>query len=177
MRRSRLFAANCFNPRPREGATRRGFSPQQVHVVSIHAPAKGRPLKTVLLVDADTFQSTPPRRGDTTSASAAISIWSFNPRPREGATSSGCICIGNFEFQSTPPRRGDGPPRPTHHCNRRFNPRPREGATGSSRDICPTGIVSIHAPAKGRPLEFNLLIELGELCSLRELSIPSRKLL
>jgi len=54
------------------------------------------------------FQSTPPRRGDTSSTSIISMHFGFNPRPREGATSGHGRRWGR--------RRG-------------FNPRPREGAT------------------------------------------------
>src|SRR5208337_3266359 len=54
----------CFNPRPREGAT--------------------RVRKRVAV--GDWFQSTPPRRGDQSPVGHGLYDHGFNPRPREGAT-------------------------------------------------------------------------------------------
>ena len=149
---------SSFNPRPREGATRRRPSaadrrtefqstpprrgrrrrpsmPASRSIVSIHAPAKGRPM-TLAEYSARRcrFQSTPPRRGRPCSArhhaaSDRSRRASFNPRPREG---------GDLPAPMPRPRRG------------RFNPRPREGGDLPTPCIDDRHVmVSIHAPAKG----------------------------
>ncbi len=120
-----------FNPRPREGAT--GLRGSWFHLikVSIHAPAKGRPLTSRLINLVREFQSTPPRRGDTLR----------------------CLVRGRSpRFQSTPPRRGDFGLWVWVMAGGGFNPRPREGATGRHRPVPSPRVVSIHAPAKGRPV-------------------------
>ena len=142
-----------FNPRPREGATaaarrrvhrrprfqstppRRGDGARSMASggaveVSIHAPAKGRLDRAAHDLRSTGFQSTPPRRGDEYCTDPCFRVErGFNPRPREGAT-SGCDEI----------RSSQG-----------FNPRPREGATRPTRRRYARDLVSIHAPAKGRP--------------------------
>ncbi len=55
---------SSFNPRPREGATLWGGELNPRYVVSIHAPAKGRLYSPVASNPCFSFQSTPPRRGD-----------------------------------------------------------------------------------------------------------------
>ncbi len=168
-----------FNPRPREGATALNdpFDPSER--VSIHAPAKGRPAAEICTLATKWFQSTPPRRGDlvivdeasgvedvsihapakgrlrshetwvtirsfnprpregATNQAEQIRLWRFcfNPRPREGATWTGWPGTNSFLwFQSTPPRRGDrrskwSPPR-----NQRFQSTPpRRGDPAAGR--------------------------------------------
>ncbi len=97
-----------FNPRPREGATTPWWGFLPLSGVSIHAPAKGRRRSAGMTPTCSTFQSTPPRRGDKVDAAVVrrefefqstpprrgditvLAAWlplrSFNPRPREGAT-------------------------------------------------------------------------------------------
>ena len=58
----------------------------------------------------------------------------FNPRPRKGATLDAMRTKPQLVFQSTPPQGGDD-------AAQRF-------------DV--VGGVSIHAPARGRPLEDNI---------------------
>ena len=76
-----------FNPRPRAGgdATRLQCTPQAVHDVSIHAPARG----------ATAVQKPCYRR-------RKVSIHA----PARGATSKPRVNISQFTFQSTPPRGG-----------------------------------------------------------------------
>src|ERR1700683_5107861 len=97
--------------------------------VSIHAPARGRPVVVFIGVEAMKFQSTPPRGGDLGYGGTLPTSWRFNPRPRAGATSCSFYWCGSHEvsihapargrpglwgdtsdqlaFQSTPPRGGD----------------------------------------------------------------------
>ncbi len=185
-RASRIMVSphQSFNPRPREGATSHKQTDQlgsrvsihapakgrhaavsgegEIPEVSIHAPAKGRLRPVGLGHGRGRFQSTPPRRGDRTAPSCTVAPSGFNPRPREGATShtmsrvnlaggfnprprEGATAEGDLHaklnelFQSTPPRRGDLPRRP-----------------GAVR-----GLVSIHAPAKGRRLALHSGRDLG----------------
>jgi hypothetical protein len=116
----------CFDPRPGKGATDGLAQVRDDDVVSIHAPAKGRPFFRVVPV---------PRE-------------SFDPRPRKGATGRRqrrhfvsihapakgrpifVVWVRTFGFRSTPPQRGDF------------------ALTVILRDV--SGRVSIHAPAKGR---------------------------
>ena len=49
-----------FNPRPREGATKKILEALNCENVSIHAPVKGRPPLILLLAGNAMFQSTPP---------------------------------------------------------------------------------------------------------------------
>ena len=123
-------ALQCFNPRPREGATTNAQPCQQSYCVSIHAPARGRPIFPVVPMTRIPFQSTPPRGGDHCPVPHQEQHHGFNPRPREGATGQRRAMMGQFEVSIHAPARGRRfPPRlrRTHTC---FNPRPREGATG-----------------------------------------------
>src|SRR5208282_2485758 len=124
-----------FNPRPREGATRLPQKLAEDRVrVSIHAPAKGRrPAKDDRFTNLR-FQSTPPRRGDDSISATVRALMSFNPRPREGATTEGSESgYEDRQFQSTPPRRGDNLSLSNNLLVAGFNPRPREGATMRTR--------------------------------------------
>ncbi len=111
-RQARRRATRSFNPRPREGATRRRAADRPEHGVSIHAPVRGR---------------------RAAGSAGCTSGPRFNPRPREGATSSRDRAAG---------RAG---------C---FNPRPREGATRRRLALRAERVVSIHAPVRGRRLHF-----------------------
>ena len=102
-----------FNPRSREGATemkrkmanirkfqstlprRSDYFPQVINLflgISIHAPAKERQLLRSVIRAGVQFQSTLPRRSDMTSSRLLRSGLYFNPRSREGATSSPFPC-------------------------------------------------------------------------------------
>ncbi len=164
----------CFDPRRREGATvalRHGALASRV---SIHAPAKGRPRAYDPDLIRQVFRSTPPRRGDRSFTGVRIGATMFRSTPpRRGDSSPVRRRSPSCMFRSTPPRRGDtttrrqdlelpefrSTPREGATCgvqaidapSRCFDPRPREGATG--RMLCAVAgiVVSIHAPAKGRP--------------------------
>ena len=161
--------------------------------VSIHAPAKGRHPWWPCLPYPQTFQSTPPRRGDTSVRTYGERRCCFNPRPREGATlTRGINRRPHLRFQSTPPRRGDRDAAAPNCPGNRFNPRPREGATSAARPPdsfpgcfnprpregatwCGTSYadinsVSIHAPAKGRRVTEEALDDM-----LRFQSTPPRR--
>ena len=153
-----IVSARGFNPRPREGATAVIESRRDLaSTVSIHAPAKGAtPSGRRRAVDVTEFQSTPPRRGDAAAAHAGRRAdRGFNPRPREGATvdRQQVYHVDTSRFQSTPPRRGD-----VGAESRRIIPDwfqstpPRRGDRAQSSDLSEQiYMVSIHAPAKGRP--------------------------
>jgi len=141
-----------FNPRPREGATERYFWDQEAVRVSIHAPAKGRRHGLEEGTRRYWVSIHAPAKGRPSHGGCARSqTLCFNPRPREGATSSlllfgfGCLVSIHAPAKGRPrwPGPASGP-------NSSFNPRPREGATEICTRSCPTGVVSIHAPAKGR---------------------------
>ena len=148
--RSFCPALACFDPRPREGATRRVLAGPASIRVSIHAPARGRRSRKGVWISMGLFRSTPPRGGD--------------PR-RVMIPTRQCM------FRSTPPRGGDGRLQASRPPPRCFDPRPREGATFPTRprrastrfrSTPPRGgdktkaetkaddFVSIHAPARGR---------------------------
>ena len=142
----------CFNPRPRAGATLAGPTCRTGTV----------------------FQSTPPRGGDVYAWRCASPSCSFNPRPRAGAT----VCRSHnrscTQVSIHAPARGRPAIPPPPAMRKGFNPRPRAGATNMRRFNLPardsfnprpragatvitghlTGnlIVSIHAPARGRPI-------------------------
>ena len=77
--------SRCFNPRPRaRGRRRMRMASASVTDVSIHAPAQGGDQAVDAAHDRhDTFQSTPPRKGATSTRTAELMIITcFNPRPR-----------------------------------------------------------------------------------------------
>ena len=74
------------------------------------------------------FQSTP-HAGATRSSVPGTERGNFNPRPHAGATSPDeALCSGGGNF----------------------NPRPHAGATVGFPVRCPIGLISIHAPMRGR---------------------------
>ena len=81
-----LCCSYCFNPRPRAGATYAKIEIRKINCVSIHAPARGRPVKNTLYNCTAEFQSTPPRGGDYVCMFFPVASHGFNPRPRAGAT-------------------------------------------------------------------------------------------
>ena len=154
LRRVSSMVIECFNPRPREGATDLGMpAGHSAMVFQSTPPRRGRLRPGVMEVRQSMFQSTPPRRG----------------RPLEAVGTQ-----PQRMFQSTPPRRGRRVRHRDDHdayevsihapakgatCadqrqmlrDRRFNPRPRAG--GDAWPLRTRGSpshVSIHAPARGR---------------------------
>ena len=148
--RSSPAGSECFDPRPREGATSatgcvrsasrfRSTPPrggdgvaQGVHVrrvVSIHAPARGRLLGGAGGGGIFEFRSTPPRGGDHLQLLHVLAGRVSIHAPARGRPRAENNGIENLLFRSTPPRGGD-PSRmtrpPRWAC---FDPRPREGAT------------------------------------------------
>ena len=76
----------CFNPRPREGATKDIEFEVVFKKVSIHAPVKGRRGISFKELQRKSFNPRP-REGATQPEKKTLSLgFSFNPRPREGAT-------------------------------------------------------------------------------------------
>ena len=121
-------------------------------IISIHAPIRGRPIRHPASRLSRLFQSTPPCGGDVHLFDPHPVPGDFNPRPLAGATSQSKrhgLRTGNFNprplagatvfqqlitsvstFQSTPPCGGD---------NRVVN-------------LANNGLISIHAPLRGRRL-------------------------
>ena len=123
---SRLFQSTP----PRRGRLEHGAPATQHLVVSIHAPAKGatcgalrarRPHRCFnprpreggdysdapILPSAETFQSTPPRRGRLDGGSSMSTGVEFQSTPpRRGRPEDDVFYVAYSRFQSTPPRRG-----------------------------------------------------------------------
>ena len=142
--------------------------------ISIHAPAKERPICAFEYNFPSIFQSTLPRRSDR--SGSELSTYSvdfnprsregatredyygpehqknFNPRSREGATNGRRLKYGYLKFQSTLPRRSDDRVVRDAIQSINFNPRSREGATNYSYSLTELEEISIHAPAKERPI-------------------------
>jgi len=141
----------CFNPRPRAGGDLLLEFDTDVWIVSIHAPARGATLATLMIVPVPPrFNPRPRAGGDMMDAGLVMFISGFNPRPRAG----GDLAFGDGpsaeRFQSTPPRggrrggrgQGKGGKGVSIHA-------PARGATwGCSARWCLFS-VSIHAPARG----------------------------
>ena len=75
-----------FNPRPLAGATGPIVVHFVVHIISIHAPLRGRPIEMHPVKESTLFQSTPPCGGDWTHRLPLTQEQDFNPRPLAGAT-------------------------------------------------------------------------------------------
>ena len=175
-----FVSRSYFNPRPLAGATAIGWiapffvrlfqstppcgGDRGIHEIpgggiriSIHAPLRGRP---------GAAGNDPPTKAN------------FNPRPLAGATVYFCSPKEHqSRFQSTPPcggdllrrfhstRTPDFNPRPLAGATSTrlknttfrpyFNPRPLAGATRLSSEIQNCRRISIHAPLRGRPGNFN----------------------
>ncbi len=96
--------------------------------VSIHAPARG---------------ATSPRRFTSNTVG-------FNPRTREGCDSFGVCILGGFGGFNPRTREGcDLLAVKSAHGYTGFNPRTREGCDKTPSGGLGTGMVSIHAPARG----------------------------
>ena len=98
-------------------------------MISIHAPAWGRPLNLSPEVRRTIFQFTPPRGGDGRQIFSCPPLTYFNSRPRVGATL--CHLPGQLS-------------------RKYFNSRPRVGATFHMSFSTSPSHISIHAPAWGR---------------------------
>ncbi len=142
--------ASYFNPRPLAGATLKEkdkieaaifqstppcggdvafFDRQQVAIISIHAPLRGRHRHRDLFRCPGKFQSTPPCGGDHNNRKDCAEQSDFNPRPLAGAT------IPTLSWERDTPY---------------FNPRPLAGAT-KHPFMRPAYLkISIHAPLRGR---------------------------
>ena len=176
-----------FRSTPPRRATARPRRKAGGYPVSIHAPAKGRHPLRQSVVGRLMFRSTPPRRGDPRSRRFSSARWSFDPRPREGATSraeaagaSGSVSIhAPAKGRRAQPGQGGRPLQVSIHApakgrppTRRFlfgmfwfrSTPPRRGDIGR-QGFRGRSSVSIHAPAKGRPV-----VEVG-LGSHRHVSI------
>ena len=124
-----LSRSGCFNPRPREGATRGTGGGYWNVVVSIRAPARGRPPVMRQSCEVQQVSIRAPARGRRANLADGTSAW---------------------VFQSAPPRGGDMCGRAMRPGPDSFNPRPREGATDGERVNLRVADVSIRAPARGR---------------------------
>ena len=121
--------------------------------ISIHAPAKGATgWQFDFLHCRESFQSTLPRRERLnlivySDALDAISIHA----PAKGATLLPCgVSLSRYRFQSTLPRRERQLlRRQVFHPSFYFNPRSREGSDSDKCLFCRLGGISIHAPVKG----------------------------
>ncbi len=102
-------------------------------VISIHAPSRGRQYKNNIKQKQTKISIHAPSRG------RRIEMWTR---------------AGTRRFQSTPPRGGDGSGCRFCHRAGNFNPRPLAGATSTARPLKPTGLISIHAPSRGRLIFF-----------------------
>ena len=96
------------------------------------------------------FQSTLPRRSDTSVPSPPPALVYFNPRSREGATvaASAQTYTPGISIHAPAKERPHRVPFPI--VSDHFNPRSREGATFMLLNIFAKKRISIHAPAKER---------------------------
>ena len=75
--------------------------------ISIHAPARERPLAGDYHVVVLLFQSTLPQGSDGAGGTARSLFPYFNPRSRKGATANSCRFAADSTFQSTLPQGSD----------------------------------------------------------------------
>jgi len=161
-----------FNPRPRAGATFQSlFFVQSLHLVSIHAPARGRPHRPVIIFSTIKFQSTPPRGGDQIKSAyllrQAVSIHApargrlrteqetgdmdvSIHAPARGRPTPKPLSSRFLKFQSTPPRGGDMMPFQNSVTKYKFQSTPPRGGDEELSKTLSLSPVSIHAPARGR---------------------------
>ena len=163
-----------FNPRSREGSDflflRRRNSPH----ISIHAPARGATLTTLLFFSTSPISIHAPARGATPLTSpSCIASANFNPRSREGSDSTLHISRYRHTISIHAPARGATLQSwHSYRSLRNFNPRSREGSDELNayerirylrfQSTLPRGErrtvtiadrdgnkISIHAPARG----------------------------
>jgi len=149
----------------------RGQSYLDLHAVSIHAPARGRQRRPNLSQQPQSFNPRP-RAGATDEGGHANTHGQFQSTPPRGGDLNACFALGHVMVSIHAPARGRPrlpPAEAVHFC---FNPRPRAGATHfvgpahvhhrfqstpprggdfSQANGNPLYLVSIHAPARGRP--------------------------
>ena len=101
--------------------------------ISIHAPAKGATIYTIIEYYHLLISIHAPAKGATlVLACSSLSLPYFNPRPREGSDLRARKTLSrNVKFQSTPPRRERHLLIMLCLTLSYFNPRPREGS-----DVC-----------------------------------------
>ena len=121
---------------PAKGATVLSVLPRSAFPISIHAPAKGATCQIIPAAACPQFQSTLPRRERPWQQSKRYGTIYFNPRSREGSDDVYNQCAVRCGY---------------------FNPRSREGSDGTR---APASVkarrISIHAPAKGATASVSL---------------------
>ena len=126
-----------FNPRPPRGGRRSGYQYEDLRlvVISIHAPREGGDNHHINdSAELKKFQSTPPARGATATASTAgASPCNFNPRPPRGGRLYQILFSRKRKYFNPRPPRGGRQQRAKLSSNRyHFNPRPPRGGRLSS---------------------------------------------
>ena len=97
------------------------------------------------------FQSTPPCGGDREDHPENVNGGDFNPRPHAGATKSGRLKVFRIgKFQSTPPCGGDTTSCPGPTKKSLFQSTPPCGGDADHSRTRDRGVISIHAPMRGR---------------------------
>ena len=165
-------AQGDFNPRPHTGATASFTWGVPSHVISIHAPIRGRLLFQVRCLISWGFQSTPPYGGDRVIPIGRSVMPDFNPRPHTGATPAVHADVLCPRISIHAPIRGRravepyGLPGPhisihapirgrRHHGQRMafpsgFQSTPPYGGDGGEPYRFKVTTISIHAPIRGR---------------------------
>src|ERR1700733_11067249 len=106
-RRNRSTLRASFDPRPREGATTSLHLTLTPTVVSIHAPARGRPSASDEIRAVKRFRSTPPRGGDQQRNRCVNEHNVSIHAPARGRPRAAGGWRSLNRFRSTPPRGGD----------------------------------------------------------------------
>ena len=136
---------------PARGATRPGLWHRSASWFQSTPPRGGRPLGMAMLLHRSCFNPRPRAGGDDQTARLYGEIISFNPRPRAGGdVRLSMILTFDFSFNPRPRAGGDSAAGVNTIGVIGFNPRPRAG--GDLAFLVPSelsGVVSIHAPARG----------------------------
>ena len=119
-------------------------------IVSIHAPVKGRHCRGKIEACVCSFNPRPREGATSTDGYPEKSDLGFNPRPREGATAGKNLKDVEEDVSIHAPVKGRQRCHGRHLRHTSFNPRPREGATLLLPGMTGPHAVSIHAPVKGR---------------------------
>ena len=118
-----------FNPRPHTGATFKSIYGQDIYLISIHVPIRGRLFRDRRRREVRVFQSTPPYGGDILLQNRGNRLGISIHAPIRGRPRSSAVGLALPLFQSTPPYGGDLTSALVTTPMSDFNPRPHTGAT------------------------------------------------
>ena len=140
-----------FNPRPHAGATPSKMPNLKEVQISIHAPLRGRCIRSGCCAMASGYFNPRPHAGATCRPFLFFHIGPISIHaPMRGRQSKWVSYYRYVLFQSTPPCGGDIIVRMTDGGELLFQSTPPCGGDLQSYGFSPAQLISIHAPMRGR---------------------------